>query len=287
MSESRDSWTALHHERPAGALLVSSVPSIRVPTVTLNGPRPHRVGGSVRVALSLATLMLAALVVPGGALAQPTDSREVHAFTLENQPASEALVLVRRLLSDDGTVELQPRENTVVVRDRRDVLDRLRPLIESFDHPKIDLRFEIHLLSAGGDTGSAPPPAVVEKLERYLRYDGYRVLGSAGVTSREGGRVTYDLGDDYQVSFRPGTMVAGSSLKLHDFQITKRSPRLTASSANKSRQPKPEQLIQTNLNLWREKQFIMVLSQDAGASEELMVAITFKPDPASGESRSE
>ncbi len=284
MSEFREFQSTLHQERPERALLVSAVQPHIQPHIQPPSNRRAR----TRVALSLVAVVLMAFAPAGSLLAESaSDAREVHAFTLENQPASEALVLVRRLLSDDGTVELQPRENTVVVRDRRSVLDRLTPLIEAFDHPKIDLRFEIHLLRAGGEAGEAPPSEVVEKLERYLRYDAYHVLGSAGVTSREGGRVTYDLGDDYQVSFRPGTMVAGRSLKLHDFQITKRSPRLVAANANKSRQPQPEQLIQTNLNLWREKQFIMVLSQDAGSEEELMIAIKFRPDPAAGESRSE
>ena len=282
MSDCRNHQSVPNSERPPRALLVSHRLS--------NHPVAHRRGVS-RATRSLAVLFLTTLtLVPAAGLwaqSSSAEAREVHAFTLEHQPASEAMTLVRRLLSEDGTVELQPRENTVVVRDRRAVLDRLIPLIEGFDHPKIDLRFEIHLLRAGSDEGSAPPPAVVEKLERYLRYDAYRVVGSAGVTSTEGGRVTYDLGDDYQVSFRPGTMVAGSSLKLHDFRITKRSPRLVASSANKSRQPQPKALIETNLNLWREKQFVMVLSQDAGAEEELMFAITFRPDSVATGPRSE
>ena len=70
-------------------------------------------------------------------------AREVLAYTLEHQPAHEALMQIRRLLSLAGTVEVQPGGNTLVIRDRRTVLARIAPVLEAFDHPPQDLRFQV------------------------------------------------------------------------------------------------------------------------------------------------
>lgn len=162
-------------------------------------------------------------------------SHGVYAHTLKHQPAHEALAQIRRLLSPQGTVEVQPGGNTLVIRDRRAVLDRVIPVLTEFDHPPQDLRFDIRIVRAAplrsvisppiqSSEDSGLPEEILRRLRNLLRYDDYRVLAKAEMTSREGEDVTYALGRSYSVSFRPGTVIAdptGERLRLAGFRIQK------------------------------------------------------------------
>lgn len=152
-------------------------------------------------------------------------------------------------------------------------------MLDRFDHPPQALHLDIYLLRAGATVagGDPAPESVVRLLRQHLRYDRYELLGAVGVPASEGQAVTYALGDDFDVSFRLGTLLAGQKLRVHDFRVARR-PSLVAQSANKSRQPEARELVYTNLNLWRDKQFALVLSQERASEAALMVAITFRPD---------
>lgn len=239
-----------------------------------------------RAAVPMIALLAGLLAGSAPSPAQPDGESTIGvlAVTLEHQPAGEALLLVRRLLSPLGTVELQPRDNTLVVRDMKTMLARIAPVLEQFDHPPQTLRFDVHLLradNAGVDPNrvdrdvadDAVPEEVVERFRNYLKYDDYQLLAKAGITSREGEDVTYALGGGYNLSFRVGTVLAGQKLKLHDFRISRKP---AAANANKSRQPEPRELIHTGLNLGRDRLFTMILAREAGPEQALVVALRFQ-----------
>jgi hypothetical protein len=209
----------------------------------------------------------------------------VHAHTLSFRSASEALPLVRPFLSPAGTVEEQPGGNTLVIRDTQMVIGRIVPVLERFDQPPEDLRFEIQIVRAGPRRGGISPPQaeesvelsgeIVDRLRQLLRYEDYQVLAEAAVTSTEGQRVTYSLGQSYSVSFRLGSILKGAKadserLRLEDFRILKhvRNP------SNKGRQLEPQELFRATLNLWVDRPFNLVLTQDETRQEALMVAIS-------------
>ncbi len=100
-------------------------------------------------------------LILAGALAAPAQTEPallVHAYTLRHQPAAEALVLVHPLLSQRGSVQLQPGGNTLVVRDEAAVVERVAELLREFDHPAQTLAIRIQAVragAAGGGTGAA------------------------------------------------------------------------------------------------------------------------------------
>ncbi len=216
--------------------------------------------------------MVVALLLPvPRAAAQGTgrggDDRRVHAYTLLHQPASEALQLVHPLLSAEGTVELQPGANTLVVRDRAEVIERVVALLAEFDHPASPVELEIRIVKAGveaapGDA-SELPPALVARLRELLRYESYRLLARARLEVREGEEVTHQLGEEYRVGFRMGTLREDRRLKLHGFRV-----------ARDRGNPEPEQLIHTNLNLWLDKPMILGLARAESSREALMLVLT-------------
>ncbi len=221
-------------------------------------------------------------VAEGSGDAGKSSKMRVYAYTLKHQPAHEALALIRPLLTTRGTVEVQPGSNTLVVRETRTALTSLTRVLAEFDHPPEELRFDIRIVRAGPKRNVVSPPEpedfgplpeeLAERLRELLRYDDYRVLAEAGVTSQEGEDVTYDLGQTYSVSFRSGTVVAGQRVKLEGFRIVKHAENAT----NKTRQLKPRELFHATLNLWLGRPFNLVLAQDESRQEALMVAISVR-----------
>jgi hypothetical protein len=64
---------------------------------------------------------------------------------------------------------------------------------------------------------------------------------------------------------------------LQGFRILKQNP-----NPNKGRRLEPEELFQGTLNLWMDRPFTLVLTQDKARHEALMVAISCRfdePDP--------
>jgi hypothetical protein len=170
--------------------------------------------------------MAAALLLAGavGAPGQTEEALQVHAYTLRHQPAAEALVLVHPLLTARGSVQLQAGGNTLVVRDEAAVVERIASLLREFDHPARKLAIRIQVVRAGsGGEGAPLEPELAERLRELLRYDSYRVMAAADLEAREGEGVGYDLGEEYRIAFQLGTLMSGERLKLHDFEVTRRT----------------------------------------------------------------
>ena len=203
---------------------------------------------------------------------------QVYAFTLRWQPLTEAASMVRLRLTPRGTVEEQPGSNTLVVRDVATSIDQIRRLLAAFDVPPEQIRFDIQMVQAGPKRAVISPPAaetaldeeIAARLRGLLRYEEFRVLAQAALSSRAGEQVEYTLGNDYDVAFRLVSVVEGRRVKLEGFRVVRRPPR----AVDKSRQLPPQQLFQATLNLWLDKPFTLVLAQDEVKKEALMIAIS-------------
>lgn len=215
---------------------------------------------------------------------------KVHAYTLQHRQVDEALALVRPLLSARGTVEEQRGTNTLVIRDTLPVLHRVKDTLRGFDRPPQNLRLEIQMVKAGPKTRNViSPPSndampVVElsedlekRLKSILRYEDYRVLAKADVSSKEGEEITHSLGERYDVRFKLGPVMAGQRLKLEGFQVVKKTP-----ATNKGRRIPPKSLYSATVNLWRDKPFAVLLAQDESRQEALMVSVSWYRDEPSG-----
>lgn len=254
--------------------------------------RMNTKGHSARQGLAAAVTVVTvavAVVVMGFAAAVPVEAQntglKVHAYTLKHQRTADAVALIRPLLSPQGTVEEHPVGNTLVLRDTREAIARLMPILEAFDHPPEDLRFEIQVVRAGPRRSRISPPLppdqlpqstqqlspeLVGRLRGLLRYDDYQVLSSAALSSKEGEEVTYSLGKSYSVTFTPGATIDSQRVKLEGFRILKHSKNPT----NKGRQLGPRELFHASLNLQVDRLFTLVLAQDSTQEEALMVAIS-------------
>jgi hypothetical protein len=222
--------------------------------------------------LLMSLLPLAAVMPLAGQAGQSGGVRKVaapvlHAFALKHQRASEAIALVHPLLSPRGTVELQPRGNTLVIRDTQAAIDRILPVLKGFDHPLRPLGIEIFIVRAQRAQTSPRvvvsdlPDGLTERLRQILPYEIFRLQAQARLETREGEPVTFELGDDFEISFRVGTVLDDGRIKLNDFRIDRRSPRKVG-------------LLHTHLTLWLDQTMSLGLAKSEASREALMVVMT-------------
>lgn len=204
--------------------------------------------------------------------AEREENLQVYAYTLRHKPAGEALVLIRPLLSRRGTVELQPRNNTLVVRDTLAALGRIVPALRGYDRPPEDLRVKVMIVRADSRPVAAPgieklPAWLEDRLRELLRWDYYQVLAQAGLDTREGQSLTHELGELYGVSFRMGTLLQDERLKLHDFKLWR-------SGADDGKY-----LLEATLHLWLHKPKVVGLANSESSDHALMVVLTCERRP--------
>ncbi|HBL25742.1 MAG TPA: hypothetical protein DD490_02790, partial [Acidobacteria bacterium] len=201
---------------------------------------------------------------------------QLHAFTLKHRKATEALPVVSPLLSQRGTVELQPGSNTLVIRDTPVALTRIVPILRAYDHPPQPLVLELYMVRAqrSGDPDeirSELPDELTRRLRGLLSYNVYEIQAQALLASQEGQAVTYAVGGDYEVSFRVGNLVPPGRVQLTDFQIARR-----AAPRGPGRGTAPQLLLHTNLSLRIDKTTSLGLARSETSPEALMVVLTLR-----------
>jgi len=186
---------------------------------------------------------------------------------LQYKDPLEALPLIQPLLSQKGTVELQPGGKTIVVRDTLAALNRIVPALRAFDRPPQELRIEVMIVRADSRPHPSPgasalPAWLEERLRGLLRWDYYTLIARSALDTREHQGVTHEIGNQYGLSFRPGNLMVGDRLRLHDFKIWRVG------------QEKSEPLIEATLNLWLGKPKVLGLANSESSDRALMVVLT-------------
>jgi hypothetical protein len=191
----------------------------------------------------------------------------VYAYTLRYRRLDEAVLLVRGLLSTNGTIEVQGETNTLVLRDSLSALARAVPVLRRFDHPPRPVTIDLQLLRAG-TTAVSPPQGdvkgpIVEKLRKMFRYDSYTEIARSTLKAEEGAEVTYEMTGGYRVEFQLGTILDESRIRLHGFRIL----RLAGSE---------QELVHTEIPLLWDQAFAMGLARDEASPNALFVVLTYQ-----------
>jgi hypothetical protein len=223
-------------------------------------------------AVGLALLGAVLVMLPQAAAAQPvaqqTTDLVLEAITLRHRSAAESLALVYPLLSPRGTVELQPGDNTLVLRDVRRAIDRIMPLLREFDQPAGRVRVRVQVVSAGAAPsrpGPAPElsPRVVARLKELLRYQSYTLLARADFETQEGLDAAYELSNEYRIAFRLGRLLEDRRVRLEGFKVSKKLQDTSEMTP----------LIHTNLNLDLDKPMILGLARTEASERALMIIV--------------
>jgi len=229
---------------------------------------------------SLVSLLWALALIAPALPAAPQSApgpRDVvtRAYTFKYQRASEAVVLVYPLLSPKGTVELQPGGNTLVIRDTVTAVQKIMPALRAYDHPSRSLRLEIYVVKASRATVSPQvqrsdlPEDLTKRLRGLFAYDNFEKQAQAQLAGAEGQWVVYELGPDYKVSFRFGSLSEDRQVKLSSFRIARRE------------EGKAEAvLLHANLMLPIDHTTSLGIASSESSPEALMVVLTLREGEA-------
>jgi hypothetical protein len=123
-------------------------------------------------------------------------------FTLEHISVSEASAAVQPLLSDHGSLILQPSRSRLTVQDLPQVVDRVAILVADLDGLPDSYSVQVELFEAGSEPYSAAAQAQVdERLRKMFKFASFRQLGSAVLEGEFGSPAQADLGGGFQISF--------------------------------------------------------------------------------------
>jgi len=168
---------------------------------------------TVRIAMIFSVLFVGSLAGLAHAQVVGNDPIEARTFRVYYKALSDAADVVSPLLSDDGSLTIRKRLNTLVVQDRVSVLDRVASLLERFDLPpknvEVTLTLFMGMVRQDDEDDETPSSnvmtqeirGIVETLKDFTKFHDYLPLGSRSINGLEGASVTADLTEDYRVIF--------------------------------------------------------------------------------------
>ena len=215
----------------------------------------------------LIPLVLGVAVIVPSLYAGPVPTT-VRVFQLRHCSVTEAAAAVEELLTEDGSLTVQPRKGRITVQDRSDVVERAAEVIATLDHPPGRFLIEVEILE--GVQGNLPEHQradVSDQLLRMFPFNAYRSIGVATFDGVMGEAAEADLGEGYRLSFLAeslgitddtpyGIPRLGSRIHLEWLALSKG----TEGSASRSQ---PSELFRTSVYLSENQELIL----GAGASE--------------------
>jgi len=149
--------------------------------------------------LPIGLLILTVVAVP---LRADDPATAVRVFNLKNATVIEAFTAVEPMLSEIGSVTVQPRRGRVTVQDSPDVVRKIARLLDELDRVPGEFRIEVELLE-GLDSGQQTDllPELDQRLHRMFPFKTYRRAGRAVFQGELGQPMAASLGRNYRLSF--------------------------------------------------------------------------------------
>jgi hypothetical protein len=135
-------------------------------------------------------------------LAAASTNTVSRVFKLEHVSVLEVSAAVQPLLSEFGSLTLQPKLSRIVVQDQPEVIDRVTTLIETLDHLPGLFSVQIELLE-----GTEPKPygtrdeiKAEDRLRKMFKVEAFQRIGSSTIKGVLGSPARAELGTSFQVS---------------------------------------------------------------------------------------
>lgn len=163
-----------------------------------------------RVSLLVFALLFGGAARPGGV---PATEIVVRVFALKYRAPGDALTVVRPVLTEKGSVIVQPKGNVLTVRDSAAAVERAARTIALWDVPPRSIDLRITLLRAAVEARPGPGIApmstaegdlegIGDRLRQLFRFTSYSRLDTVLVKGAEGQTVASALGGDYRIEFQ-------------------------------------------------------------------------------------
>ncbi|HYK05277.1 MAG TPA: secretin N-terminal domain-containing protein [Thermoanaerobaculia bacterium] len=214
----------------------------------------------------LAVLLVSTSAFADAAAGDVGKSLTVRTFQLKHKQADRAAAVIRPLMSAEGSMNIQPTSNALVVTELPDNLKKIAAALAKFDAPAQTLQLTIRLVSAGRGTAEQahvdPVLGDVESKLSLLRYNILESIGSAKVSGKEGEPGLVEL-NGYRADFKFGEYdPASDSVQLGEFRLSRLSGDQLAP------------MLKTTLNLKLGQTVIIGATKDPNSSRALMIVVT-------------
>lgn len=163
----------------------------------------HRIGSTALVALAMAAAVLAG-AVPASAR---EDGSTVRVFKLQYVSVKDAAAAITPLLSEQGSVSLQPSQSRISVQDRPEVIKKVAERLAVIDRKPGGYVLQVELLE--GVKGELPAKLRAEVDMRALKmypFTSYRRISLTTLEGELGTPVEAELGEGYHLSFEPALL---------------------------------------------------------------------------------
>ncbi len=195
----------------------------------------------------------------------------VRVITLKYRNADEAAVAVRPLLTLDGTLMIQPRLNTLTIRDLPRAVEKAVQAIAAFDLPPRERSIAVTLLRAGTGTGSEKEKTpqseemkvVGERLRKLFNFTDYATLDSVVVQSAEGEKVAYPISADYRIEFFLEPSGGEDLVRLKNLSLS----RVKRQNGQETRR----EILRTSINVPPGQSYVLGIGKDESAQAALFL----------------
>lgn len=134
---------------------------------------------------------------------EASDDVVVRVFRLEHAAVADVSAAIQPMLSDDGSLTVQPAKGRLTVRDRQDVMVRVANMIEGLDRKPLAFRLKVELFEGSGQAtkeGQALQGGV--RFKKMFPFRAYRDLGTAELGGVTGDEIAVDLAEGYRISMK-------------------------------------------------------------------------------------
>jgi len=153
----------------------------------------------------LMVLLSLIVAVPALWASEPTT---VRVFQVRYRPVTEVAAAVQALLTEDGSLTVQPRQSRITVQDRPEVVEAAAEMIAKMDRSPDRYLIDVVLLQ--GVAEELPPgqrAPVDSRLKRMFPFVAYRRIGTTSFDGVMGEPAAADLGEGHRVSFLANLLV--------------------------------------------------------------------------------
>jgi hypothetical protein len=221
--------------------------------------------------VAIGSLLLLSLVAEA---ATPTPAVVIRVFTLRYRKAEEVALLVRPFLTESGSVILQPKLNTLTMRDVGSAVDRAAQAIASYDKPPRAVEIAVTLLKATSQARKAPEKdkhdvsevigGVGEQLKKRFNFTDYEKLDSVVMQGTEGDKVAYVIGGEYRLEFFVDPSGDDKVIRLKELSLE----RLRRDAAGRETR---REILRTSINVQVSHTYIYGIGKDEAASDALFL----------------
>lgn len=143
----------------------------------------------------------------GAALAAPTVQADtdvvVRVFRIEHLRVGEVSAAIQPMLSDEGSMTVEPSKGRLIVRDRAAVMAEISEAVHRLDQKPQPFRVHLELLEGSSTQVSMPGVQEVgQRLKKMFPFKSFKELGSIVLSGVTGDEISVDLDEGYSVSVK-------------------------------------------------------------------------------------